>query len=109
MVPYSHITNDSVNSADGMEAFHWPTTARDGLTFHAHPKSAKQPIHRPRVNNPYQKKMPPLMEWASPLNIYLPRYDRLAFTEQRDFGSGIAYEDASVRHSTSCDSDEAEN
>jgi hypothetical protein len=52
------MTRDSVNSADGMEAFH-PTSLREGLTFQAQPNSAKHPIHRPRVSSPYQKKIPP--------------------------------------------------
>ena len=52
--PYKKMTKDSTNSADG--------TVLDGLTFHAQPYSAKQPIQRPKVNSPYQKKIPPLMK-----------------------------------------------
>ena len=73
LTPYSQITNDSVNSALGREAFQDPTSASLGLTFHAQPRSAKQPDHRPRVKIPYQKKMPPLMKWARPLKMLLPR------------------------------------
>lgn len=74
LAPYRNITKDSVNSAVGTLDFQPPTMARDGFTFHAHPKSEKQPSHRPRVKNPYHMKMPPLMKCASPLKIWRPRY-----------------------------------
>ncbi|KAI5307607.1 hypothetical protein KEM55_007867 [Ascosphaera atra] len=72
VTPYVKITADSVNSAVGTRAFHLPTKARDGLMFQAQPKSAKQPIQRPVVRTPYQKKMPPLMKCARPLKMFLP-------------------------------------
>ena len=67
--PYRKITKDSVNSPEGTLAFHLPTMSRVGLIFQAHPRSAQQPSHRPKVNTPYQKKIPPLMKCASPLKI----------------------------------------
>jgi hypothetical protein len=54
------MTNDSVNSAEGRAARRRPTTSFGGFTFHAHPKSAKAPIQRPKVSRPYAKKIPPL-------------------------------------------------
>src|SRR4051812_35009782 len=70
--PYKKITKLSVNSAVGTLAFH-PTSDRVGLRFHAHPKSAKLPSHRPRVSSPYQKKIPPLTQCARPLKTLLAR------------------------------------
>lgn len=75
--PYRKMTNDSTNSAEGILAFRALTTPTGGLIFQAHPISAKQPIHRPRVRRPYQKKMPPLMKWARPLKILFPRCSHL--------------------------------
>ena len=74
LAPYKNITVDSTDSADGTMAFRDPTMLGPGLTFHAQPKSAKHPIHRPKVRNPYQTKMPPLMKCARPLNTCLSRY-----------------------------------
>lgn len=70
--PYSQMTNDSVNSADGSAARLRPTTSFGGFTFHAQPKSAKAPIHRPSVRNPYTKKMPPLIVCARTLKTAPP-------------------------------------
>lgn len=85
--PYKKITKDSTNSADGTLNFRELTIPAGGLKFHAQPCSTMQPIHRPRVSKPYQKKMPPLMVCASPLSTLLPRWERLAVvhsTQERE-------------------------
>ena len=71
--PYRKITNDSTNSAEGMAALREPTTPTGGLTFQAQPYSTKQPIQRPSVSKPYQKKMPPLTVCARPLKTLFSR------------------------------------
>lgn len=53
------------------------TKPTGGLTFHAQPYSTKQPIQRPNVSKPYQKKIPPLTVCARPLRTFNPRYNAL--------------------------------
>ena len=73
-VPYKKMTKDSTNAAGGTLDFHLPTTSTGGLLFQAQPRSAQHPRYRPSVNRPYQKKIPPLIKCASPLNTCLPLY-----------------------------------
>lgn len=107
--PYSQMTKDSTNSADGILAFHCPTWLRTGLWFQLHPMSAKHPIQRPRVSNPYQKKIPPLTKCAKPLKTFSPRCESLAF-DRKSSGSYIAtYKNTCVRHPAARQRNEPKN
>lgn len=98
LAPYSQITKDSVNSPDGTLAFHLPTTSLPGFTFQAQPRSAQQPIHRPNVSTPYQKKIPPLMKCASPLKISWPLCMRVS---EAVASTRNTYHDTAICHATS--------
>lgn len=76
--PYRKITKDSTNSAEGTAALRALTTPKGGLMFQAQPYSTKQPIQRPSVSSPYQKKIPPLIVWARPLKTLFPRFFKVS-------------------------------
>jgi hypothetical protein len=77
-----------------------------GCKFQAHPRAEKQPIQRPSVRIPNQRKTLPFMKCARPLKTCLSCCFRLDEPIRQGFGT---YEDSRHGDNSSADGDKSKD